>query len=75
MPLTNGTADAVATAICAALGVTDTASKAKYKQIYEILYSALKSDILITIAAASIVTTGNATTQTGPAAPIPLHPT
>lgn len=74
MALNNTTADAVATAICTALGVTDTASKNKYKQVYEILYTALKADILITIAAASIVTTGSATTQTGPAAPIPLSP-
>lgn len=74
MALNNTTADAVATAICTALGVTDTASKNKYKQVYEILYAALKTDILITIAAASIVTTGSATTQTGPAAPIPLNP-
>ena len=74
MPLNNTTADAVAAQICSALGVTDDASKAKYEAIYRALYTALKADILITIQASSIVTTGSATTQTGPAAPIPLNP-
>lgn len=74
MALNTGTADALATAICSALGVTDAPSIAKYKQVYELVYSHLKTDILITIAASSIVTTGSATTQTGPAAPIPLSP-
>lgn len=74
MALNSGTADAVATAICVALGVTDSISQAKYKQVYEILYAALKTDIVITILASSIVTVGSATTQTGPAAPIPLSP-
>lgn len=74
MPLNNTTADAVATAIATALGVTDTVSKNKYKQVYEILYSALKADIDIIIAAASITTTGSATTQVGPPAPIPINP-
>lgn len=73
--LNNANADALANAICTALGVTDTASINKYKSVYELVYSHLKTDIQITIAAASIVTTGSATTQTGPAAPINISPT
>lgn len=72
MTLTNTTADAVAAAICFALGVSDQASLDKYKSVYRILYAALKADITATIAAASIVTTGSAATQTGPAAPVPV---
>ncbi len=74
MALNNGTADAVATAICTALGVVDAVSIAKYKQVYEIVYTALKADILITLPAASVVTVGNAATQTGPAAPVLMAP-
>lgn len=74
MALSNTTADALAANICTALGVTDTASEAKYKQVYRLVYAALKTDIAILIAASSIVTTGSATTQTGPAAPITINP-
>jgi len=72
MPLTPTQADALATAICSALGVTDTASKAKWQNIAELFYSHLVADITVTIAALSIVTTGSAATQTGPAAPLPV---
>jgi hypothetical protein len=74
MPLNNTTADAVATAICSALGVSDNASKAKYKQVYEILYAALKTDITTTILPGTIVTAGGPASQTGPAAPVPINP-
>ena len=74
MALNNTTADALATAICASLNVTDTATITAYKNIYRQVYASLKTDIQITIAAASIVTTGSATTQTGPAAPININP-
>lgn len=67
-------ADALATAICSAIGVTDIATQNIYKTIYETVYSHLKNDIQITIAASSIVTNGSATTQTGPAAPINISP-
>lgn len=74
MALNSATADACAQAICAAIGVTDAASIAIYKTVYEQLFTALKTDIVITILPSSIVTTGSAATQTGPAAPIPLSP-
>ncbi len=74
MPLSNGTADTCAAAICAALGVSDQATLDKYKQVYEILYAQLKAQILITLPAASVVTSGSASTQTGPAAPVPMTP-
>ena len=74
MALNNTTADALATTICTALGVTDTASKNKWKAITEAIYTALKTDIVMTILPSTVVTVGSATTQTGPAAPIPLSP-
>lgn len=74
MALSDATAVLLADAICTALGVTDTATKEKYEDVYKLVYSHLKTDITITIAALSIVTTGSAATQSGPAAPIPLNP-
>lgn len=74
MALSNTTADALAASICTALGVTDDVSKAKYQQVYRLVYSSLKADIAITIAALSIGTTGTAASQTGPQAPIILNP-
>lgn len=74
MSLNNGTADALATAICSALNITDAATQNVYKTIYETVYAHLKTDIQITIAASSIVTTGSATTQTGPTSPININP-
>lgn len=74
MPLSNATADTLSNDVCAALGVTDADAKAKWKSIFEKLYTALKADITVTILASSIVTTGGPATQTGPAAPIPLNP-
>ena len=67
-------ADALATAICSALSITDAAAKLKWKSIAETLYTHLKTDILITIPTGAIVTAGSAVTQTGPAAPVPLTP-
>lgn len=74
MPLNNTTADAVATAICSALGVTDSASQAKYKQVYEILYAALKTDISITVTVTSVsgVTTGPGVSGPGAGTGVPL---
>lgn len=74
MALDNSTADALADAICSALGVADSATQAKYQQIYRLVYSKLKTDIQITIAASSITTNGSATTQVGPPAPIIINP-
>lgn len=67
-------ADALGQAICTALSVTDATTITDWKTICELFYSHLKSDIQITIAASSIVTTGSATTQSGPASPINLSP-
>jgi hypothetical protein len=47
---------------------------ANYKELFEQLYLSLKADITITILTGTIVTTGGPTTQSGPAAPIPLNP-
>lgn len=74
MALDNTSADACATAICSAMGITDATTIAQWKKMVEQLYSSLKTDIVITILASSIVTTGGPATQTGPAAPIPLSP-
>ncbi len=75
MALNNTTADALATSICTALGVADTASQDKYKQIYRLVYAALKADIDIIIAANSINTAGSASAQSGPTpSPITIHP-
>ncbi len=68
------TAKACADAICAALGVTDAAAVTKWEAVVGQLYTSLLTDIIITIGLGAIVTTGSATTQTGPAAPIPLSP-
>jgi len=65
-------ADALAAAIASALGVTDTVSINKYKQVYELLYSHLLTDITATLGAGTVVTVGSATTQTGPASPVPI---
>lgn len=74
MALNNTTADACANAISAALGIADAPSQQKMRDQWRIIYAKLKADITIQIAASSIVTTGTAATQTGPAAPIPLNP-
>lgn len=74
MPLNNSAADALADAFCAANGVTDAAAIGRWRSLAELIYSHLKTDIDIIIQAGSIVTTGSPTTQTGPAAPITIHP-
>ncbi len=74
MALNNTTADALATALCSALGVVDAPTIAIYKTIYRQVYASLKADITITLAALSVVTTGSAATQTGPQSPISINP-
>lgn len=74
MALNNTTADALATAICAALGVTDATTIADYKSIYRQVYASLKADIEILITANSITTTGTSSTQQGPTSNLPLAP-
>lgn len=81
MALNNTTADAAATAFVNSLGTLlsltaaqKTSALANYKVLMRQLYASLKADVTITILAGSIVTTGSATTQTGPASNIPLNP-
>lgn len=64
MALNNARADLVANAIASALGVVDPASIAKYKQVYEILYAALKVDVVVAMGI-PVSTTGTAAAQTG----------
>ncbi len=77
MALSNTTADSAATtyvntmATRLALTAPQKASAlANYKELYRALYLALKTDITITIAAASIDTAGGP----GPSLPIALNP-
>ena len=74
MALNNTTANAVATSICSALNITDPTTINAWKSIMQQIYSGLKTDIVITIAATSITTNGSASTQVGPPSPIPLSP-
>lgn len=74
MALNNTTADALAAAICSALGVDDAISQEKYRDIYRLIYAALKADIVITVQTNAITTVGSAATQTGPQTPLPLSP-
>jgi hypothetical protein len=63
-----------ADAFCTANGITDATAKTHWESLAKLLYAHLKTDIEVIIASLSIVTTGTALTQTGPAAPIPLTP-
>lgn len=74
MPLNNTAADALATAICTSLNITDGDAKARWKTIAETLYSALKTDISIVIATDAIGTVGSAAAQSGPQAPVTINP-
>lgn len=78
MALSSGSADSLATAICTSLSITDSSTQAKWKTICETIYTHLKSDISIVIAASSIAvtTTGSATAQsgTGPTLPVSISP-
>ncbi len=74
MALNNSTADALATAICSALGVTDPSAIAQWKTIYRQVYSSLKTDIVTTIGTNAIATAGSATNQSGPPAPVNISP-
>lgn len=79
--LNNTTADAAATTyvntMAARLGLT-TAQKASalanYKELLRALYTALKTDVVITIPINGIATAGSAAAQVGPPAPVPLSP-
>ena len=75
MALDNSTADSLATAICAALNVTDAAAIAKWKLICENIYtngSGIKDSIIVTLQTGTVITNGGPTPQTGPATPVTL---
>jgi hypothetical protein len=75
MPLSPANADTVASNIVSALGLTGTQAgdaTAKWKKIIEELYSALITDITVTIAPGTIATAGSPTAQVGPPAPVVL---
>lgn len=72
--LNDTTATTCAQAICSANGVTDPASINKVANMMKAIYAALLTDILITIAPGAIATTGTATAQAGPPAPVPISP-
>lgn len=74
MPLNASTANALGEAMASAVGASDQDTIDQWKNIANALYDAIKADLTMTIMAGSIVTTGSAATQTGPAAPIPLSP-
>lgn len=70
MSLNNTTADAVATAICSALSISDTNTINVWKTILRQIYSGLKTDIVATVPINTVVTVGSSTTQTGPTSPV-----
>ena len=74
MALNNTTADALAVAICAALGIVDAASIQKMKDQWRVIYSGLKTDIQITIQMNAIATSGSAAAQQGPPNPVNISP-
>lgn len=71
--LNNTNANVLGAAIASALNPTmpDTAH---WQTICQTIYQHLLTDIQITIEPGTIVTVGSPTTQTGPAAPVPISP-
>lgn len=78
MALNNSTADSLASSVSSALaGLSDgdkNDAEVIWQTILRLLYAALKTDVTITITTNAITTTGSATTQTGPGAPININP-
>lgn len=72
--LNNTNADALAQAIFDVLDATGSVGLDQWKSICQTFYEKLLVDIVIMIQTGAIVTTGSATTQTGPAAPILINP-
>lgn len=74
MALDATNADAVATAFCAANGITDAAAIAKWKSLMEYIYfsssGSLVHAITATLPTNSVVTVGSPSTQTGPTSPV-----
>ena len=70
MPLNNAAADAAANAYCSANGITDNAAKAKWQSLMRQIATMITGNAQVTLGAGTVVTTGSAATQTGPAAPV-----
>lgn len=79
MSLNNTTADALGTAIAAALAGLSEAQKANTTLVWQTIarqiYTKLKTDAVITLPLNSVVTVGSAATQTGPTTPVVMNPT
>lgn len=71
MSLTS-TADAAATSFCGTIGVTQPDAIAQWQKLFEEIATWITASGHATIPASAIVTTGSATTQTGPASPVTL---
>lgn len=71
MSLNNTTADALAQTIVTNLGAANS-SLSQWQTICRAFFASLTANGTVTIEAASIVTVGSATTQTGPSSPIIL---
>lgn len=71
--LNNTNANALGAAIASALNPS-APDTAHWQTICQTIYQHLLTDILITIGTGAITTTGSATTQVGPPAPIPMFP-
>jgi hypothetical protein len=71
--LDNSSADALGSAIASALNGSSP-DTAHWQTICRLIYSHLKTDVTITIAASEIVTNGGPSTQSGPPAPINHNP-
>lgn len=76
MSLNNASADACGTAINNAIQALSQPNKQNTALVWQtamrVLYAQLVANAVITIAPSTIVTTGSAVTQTGPAAPVIL---
>jgi hypothetical protein len=65
MSLNNTTADILANAICAALGVVDTPSITAWQTIIRQIYANLKIDAVVSVASVGGVTTGGGVSGPG----------
>lgn len=72
--LNTSTANALGAAIASALGSSNPSDITHWQTICQTIYQHLLTDIQITILPGVIVTAGGPTTQTGPAAPVPITP-
>lgn len=71
--LNTGTANALGAAIASALNPS-APDTAHWQTICQTIYQHLLTDIVTTIPPGAIATSGSATNQAGPPAPVPLSP-